>query len=53
MNAMDHDDITLELARLEREALANVLAKLAQRQLGEAFKGLEAQEHDYPLAQAA
>jgi hypothetical protein len=52
MTADDIDQVTLELARLEREAMANVLAKLAARQLGKAFEGLEAQD-DYPLAQAA
>jgi hypothetical protein len=38
------EDIVLELARVEREALARVLAKIASRQLGEAWSDLKPQE---------
>lgn len=41
MRTMLHDDITLELARLQREALANIRRKIASQQLGEAWVGLE------------
>lgn len=34
------DDITLELARIERECTAKVVARLRALQLGEAFAGL-------------
>lgn len=43
-----HDDITLELARLQREALARVRRKIAAQQLGEAWVGLE-QVREEPL----
>jgi hypothetical protein len=36
-----YDDIILELARIEREAREAIRRKLAARQLGEAWKGLE------------
>ena len=39
-----YDDIILEVARIEREARAAVLAKIASRQLGEAWKGLPCAE---------
>jgi len=32
------EDMVLELARLQREAIARVRAKMAAQQLGEAFK---------------
>ncbi len=35
------DEITLELARLHRAALANVRQKIASQQLGEAWVGLD------------
>lgn len=35
------EDITIEMARIERRARAAVLAKLASRQLGEAWAGIE------------
>jgi hypothetical protein len=35
---MTPEDILIEVARIEREALARVLAKIAARQLGEAFR---------------
>jgi hypothetical protein len=35
-----HEEILLDIARIEREARAAVLAKIAGRQLGEAWKGL-------------
>ncbi len=34
------DDITLELARIEREAYRRIQAKIAAQQLGEAWIGL-------------
>lgn len=34
------EEITLEMARIEREARRAVLAKIASRQLGEAWIGL-------------
>lgn len=34
------DDITLEIAAIERRALAAVQARIAARQLGEAWEGL-------------
>lgn len=41
MSALDQDNLTLELARFEREALARIAAKIASQQLGLAFVGLE------------
>jgi hypothetical protein len=38
---MYYDDIQIELARIEREAFEAVCRKVAARQLGEAWKGLE------------
>jgi len=38
---MCYDDIIIELARIEREALEAVRRKIAARQLGEAWEGLE------------
>lgn len=35
-----HDEITLELARLQRQALARVRERAASQQLGEAWIGL-------------
>ena len=39
-----HDEITLELARLERAALERVRKRNAEQQLGEAWAGLVAGE---------
>jgi hypothetical protein len=41
---MSYEDIILELARLEREALENIRCKMASRQLGEAWKGIESED---------
>lgn len=41
MRTMFDDEITLELARLQRAALANIRHKIASQQLGEAWVGLE------------
>jgi hypothetical protein len=38
---LTYEDIILEMARTEREALEAVRRKIAARQLGEAWKGLE------------
>lgn len=38
---MHYEDITIELARTERELYARVCAKIAARQLGEAWEGLD------------
>lgn len=35
------DDITVELAILQRETLARIHARIAAQQLGEAFAGLD------------
>jgi hypothetical protein len=40
----NYEDIILELARIEREALEAVRRKIAARQLGEAWKGLESED---------
>jgi hypothetical protein len=40
MTAQDHDDIIIELARLERRAFARVRERMASQQLGEAWIGL-------------
>lgn len=51
MSALDIDNLTLELARLEREAYRRIAAKLAALQLGEAFVNLEeTYELDYRQA---
>lgn len=39
----DYEDMILELARFEREARENIRRKLASRQLGELWKGLESE----------
>lgn len=36
----DHADMILEVARMAREAQAHVHAKMAAKQMGEAFAGL-------------
>jgi len=36
------DDITLELSRLQRSAIARIRERMAAQQLGEAWVGLEA-----------
>ncbi len=36
-----HDEITLELARLQRVAFENVRKRIAAQQLGEAWVGLD------------
>jgi hypothetical protein len=38
---MNYEDVILEMARIEREALEAVRRKIAARQLGELWKGLE------------
>jgi hypothetical protein len=38
------DDITLELARIEREAMERIRQRIASQQLGEAFEGIEDDE---------
>jgi hypothetical protein len=40
------DEITLELARLERAALARLRKRNSELQLGEAWRGLENADHD-------
>lgn len=37
----NYEDIVLEVARIEREARAEVLRRIAARQLGEAWEGLD------------
>lgn len=45
-----HDEITLELARLQREAYDRVRNRNASQQLGEAWIGLAVADHvDDPL----
>lgn len=49
MTAQDHDDVIIELARLERRAFARVRERMASQQLGEAWIGLVVDE--VPLGQ--
>ena len=59
---MNYEDITIEMARIERECYARVRAKIASRQLGEAWVGLDDRRSEdrgqdrrdaVPLAKAA
>ncbi len=38
---MNYEDIAIEMSRIERECYARVCAKIAARQLGEAWIGLD------------
>jgi hypothetical protein len=38
---INHEDILLDILRIEREARQNVLRKIAARQLGEAWVGID------------
>lgn len=44
-----HDEITLELARLQRAALERVRKRTAEQQLGEAWKDLEIEQASSPI----
>lgn len=43
---MNYEDVTIEMARIEREAYARVRAKIAAQQLGEAWVGLDDRRAD-------
>lgn len=53
MTAQDHDDIVIELARLERRAFARVRERMASQQLGEAWIGLVVEDtlNEVPVGQ--
>jgi hypothetical protein len=40
---LTYEEIILELARFEREAMERIRLKVASRQLGELWKGLESE----------
>lgn len=50
MRADQWDDILLDVARMQREAINNIAAKMASQQFGEAWVGLDDRRHNETVA---